>query len=401
MGGVAGALAAKTGFDITVVRVVLLLATLISGVGFAVYVAGWVVLPAEDEPESIGARALHDSRGLAMAVALFPALILTLLIASALRAGWLGSLAWPLFFAAAGVVLIWRNGGERDRAVLNRAVTPLRHLGGASGQGGRVLVWRVVLGLALAAGAVAIFAVGDRGAVLRPVAGVVLVLAAFVVLFGPWWLRVVRDLMDERQARLRAEQTAELASRVHDSVLQTLAMIQRNSGDPQRVAQLARSQERELRSWLFEGRPPGSFNGRATTVADAVAHIQADVEADHGVRVETVVVGNCPLTDDLESLLAAGREATVNAAKWSGVDTVSLFVEVEEGQVSLFVRDRGKGFDPAAVDHDRRGIAESIKGRMARVGGRSEVRSSPGHGTEVVLSVRRSTETPPVTRSRQ
>ena len=178
-----------------------------------------------------------------------------------------------------------------------------------------------------------------------------------------------------------------MAAHLHDSVLQTLALIQRGADDPQRVIQLARAQERELRSWLFDGRTPGSLD--VMRLADGVRLIQQDVEAQHGIAVETVTVGDCDLDDDLAALLAAAREATVNAAKWSGAEVVSVFAEVEPAAVSLFVRDRGKGFDPGAVPADRKGLAESIHARMTRRGGSATVRSVPGEGTEVSLTMPR------------
>ena len=179
-----------------------------------------------------------------------------------------------------------------------------------------------------------------------------------------------------------------MASRVHDSVLQTLALIQRRAADPQQVVQLARAQERELRSWLFDGRAPGSMTAD-TTFASGVRLIQSEVEAQHGVTVEVVTVGDCAVDDDLQALLAAAREATVNAAKWAGVQVISLYAEVEPDAVSLFVRDRGRGFDPAAVPADRKGLSESVHARMARRGGAATVRSGPGEGTEVRLSMPR------------
>jgi signal transduction histidine kinase len=208
-----------------------------------------------------------------------------------------------------------------------------------------------------------------------------------VVLLGPWWLRIARDLAVERQARVRAEERADIAARVHDSVLQTLALIQRRADQPQQVVALARAQERELRSWLFDGRAPGSVGGG--TLADGVRLIQQEVEAQHGVAVEAVTVGDCPLDDNLAALLGAAREATVNAVKWSGAPVVSLFAEVEPTAVSVFVRDRGRGFDPAAVPADRKGLAESVHARMIRRGGSATVRSAPGEGTEVSLTMPR------------
>jgi signal transduction histidine kinase len=213
------------------------------------------------------------------------------------------------------------------------------------------------------------------------------VIAGIAVMLGPWWLGIARDLVAERRARIRAEERADMAARVHDSVLQTLAMIQRRADQPQQVIQLARAQERELRAWLFDGRAPGSLD--EMTLAAGVRQIQQEVEAQHGVSVEAVTVGDCELDDDLAALLAAAREATVNAAKWSGADVVSVFAEVEPASVAVYVRDRGKGFDPAAVPEDRKGLAESVHARMARRGGSATVRSTPGQGTEVSLTMPR------------
>ena len=222
---------------------------------------------------------------------------------------------------------------------------------------------------------------------LAPLGGFLLVAAAIVVLLGPWWLRIARDLLFERQARARAEERADMAARVHDSVLQTLALIQRSAEDPQTVVQLARAQERELRSWLFEGRAPGDTE--VTSFAEGIREIQRDVEARHGVPVEVVTVGDCPLDEHLSALLAAAREATVNAAKWSGASVISLFAEVEPDKVEVAVRDRGSGFDLYSVPEDRKGVAESIRGRMLRHGGKAIVQSTLGEGTKVTLTMAR------------
>ena len=389
LGGIAAALAARTGRDVTFVRVCLIIAGLVSGFGVAAYVVVWLLVPADDEPESIGVRALGDRGGLTLVAALVPLMLVVLLLGSAFRAGWFGSLAWPALVSAAGLVLIWRNGSVEERGLLRRVVAPLLQVGSGFNRSWQGLARRLAAGIALVVGGVVALTIGHREGLVRPLGGIVLVLAAFVVVFGPWWLTVARQLVVERQARLRAEERADLAAHVHDSVLQTLALIQRSADSPQRVVQLARAQERELRSWLFEGRPPGSFDDDLGTVAAVVRRLQGDVEAAHGVRIDAVVVGDCPLGEELEALLAAGREATVNAAKWSGATVVSMFVEVEEEKVSLFVRDRGRGFDPLAVAPDRRGIAQSIAGRMARAGGQAEIRSTPGSGTEVALTMPR------------
>ncbi len=385
--GIAGGIAARLGRDVTVVRVVLVLLAL-SGFGLVGYVVAWLLLPAEGSSETIAQRAVSDSRGITLALALVPALVLLLLLASALHAGFLASIAPPLVISAAGLVLIYRNAEEDERARLSGSVEALFQFGAGSSRSRRDAVLRVAGGLMLLVAGLVV--ITDVRSSWRILGGTVLLMAAIVVVFGPWWLRLARDLVDERQARIRAEERADMAARVHDSVLQTLAMIQRSANQPQEVARLARAQERELRSWLFEGRAPGSFGAEGpATLAAGVEQIEREVEGAHGVAVESVTVGDSPLDDELRALLAAGREATVNAAKWSGAPSVSIYVEVEPKRVSMFVRDRGAGFDSEAIAADRKGIAESIRGRMQRHGGTAVIRSAPGGGTEVELSVPR------------
>jgi signal transduction histidine kinase len=377
------------GLDPTVVRIGFVLGALASGFGLTLYVLGWLLLPAEGEDTSIAGRALHDLRGIALALAVVPAVVVVLVLASALGAGWLGSWVGAFGIGGAGLVLVWRNVGDQERDVVVRLARPLSRLGLTGTGSWRGVAVRVVLGLVVAAGGTMLLLLHSNRAVLRPLAGVLLVVAGAVVVFGPWWLHVVRDLFAERQARALAEERAELSAKVHDSVLQTLALIQRRADDPQQVVKLARAQERDLRSWLFDGHAPAAGERGACTVAEAVGLLEREVEDRYDLAVESVVVGDCPLDDHLRALVDAGREATVNAAKWSGSQTVSVFVEVEGTEVSMFVRDRGVGFDPEAVASDRRGVAESIHGRMARHGGTAEVRSSPGGGTEVVLRMPR------------
>jgi signal transduction histidine kinase len=385
-GGVAAALAARTGFDVTVVRTAFVLATLMFGFGAAAYVLAWLLVPMAGESGSIASRALTDRRGIALAAGLASLLVVVMLLFAAVGASQLETLAWPLVVSATGIVLIWRNADEDEQAIMRRLAEPL--LGLASGGKRRGTVWRVAAaGLLLAGGLLCLVPAHD--ALLRPLGGVALVIGAVVVALGPWWLRIARDLVVERQARIRAEERADMAARVHDSVLQTLALIQRRADQPQQVIQLARAQERELRSWLFDGQAPGSVGAEGMTLAAGVRLIQQEVEAQHGIAVEAVTVGDCALDEDLCALLAAGREATVNAVKWSGAGVVSLFAEVEPAEVSLFVRDRGRGFDPGAVPGDRRGLAESVHARMARRGGSATVRSVQGEGTEVSLTMPR------------
>lgn len=387
VGGVAGAISRRFCIDPAIVRAVFVLLGL-SSFGVAAYVLAWLFVPAEGEETNIASRALNDLRGIAMAVAFVPLLIIGLLVASALGVSWLGSLSWSLIISAAGLVLIWRNASDPEKALLHRAAAPLADLV-TPGSRSRFVLWvRLGLALALLAGGLDALFAGHRAAVgAGPLLGLLLVIGTIVVLFGPWWLRLARDLVSERQARARAEERADMASRVHDSVLQTLALIQRQADNPQQVTQLARAQERELRSWLYEDQPLGSTNEQDLTFSAGVARIQREVEEAHGVAIEAVVVGDCPLDDQLRGLLAAGKEATVNAAKWSGDPVISVYAEVEGSGVSLFVRDRGAGFDPDKVPSDRKGIAESVCGRMSRVGGSATVRSAPGEGTEVTLKI--------------
>ncbi len=252
---------------------------------------------------------------------------------------------------------------------------------------------RVTAGVLVGLGGLALIVMNHRytaAATLRPVGGALLVMAAVVIIFGPWWFSLVRDLIAERQARALAEERAQMAAHVHDSVLQTLALIQRSADDPQNVVRLARSQERELRAWLFEGKAPGTIGDEASNLAEGIGLLQRQVEADHGITVQVVLVGECPPLDEaLRALLDAAREATVNAAKWSGADQVSLYAEVEADQVMLYVRDRGQGFDPEAVPEGRQGITQSIRARVARFGGSAVIRSAPGDGAEVQLSMPR------------
>ena len=386
VGGVAAGLAARTGFDVTAVRTLFVLGCLAGGFGAAAYVIAWLLVPAADQDGIIMGRALADRRGIALAAGVSSLLIVALVIGSALGVGWISRFGWWLVITVAGLVLIWRNASTDEQAALRRLAGPL--LGPSAGGRRSRLVWRVPVALLLLVGGLVALLNRHRQSP-DPVAGVLLLIAAVVVMLGPWWLRIARDLVVERQARVRAEERADMAARVHDSVLQTLALIQLRAGEPQRVIQLARAQERELRSWLFDGRAPGSVGGQDMTVAAGVRLIQQEVEAQHGAAVEAVTVGDCDLDEALSALLAAAREATVNAAKWSGADVVSLFAEVEAAQVSVFVRDRGRGFDPAAVPGDRKGLAESVRARMARRGGAAVIRSVPGEGTEVSLTMPR------------
>jgi signal transduction histidine kinase/phage shock protein PspC (stress-responsive transcriptional regulator) len=388
VGGVAGGLSERFGVEPNLIRALFVVLCLGDGTGLVLYVMMWLAIPVTGDSVSIGRRARDDRRALGLAISLALAALGILATLAAIGLSPVAGFIWPVPIGVAGLVLVWRGAEGEEQAFLQGL---FYEAAPSDTQGSRRRRTR----LRVAVGVVLVLAgIVDVLEVRRPTfttaaaldAAVGIVVAGLLVLFGPWWLRMARDLAAERRERVRSQERAEMAATIHDSVLQTLALIQREAADPREVIRLARAQERDLRSWLFEGRSPGSFDrSRVSTVSEAVGVIEREVEENHRVSVEAVVVGDCPLTEELGALLEAGREAVVNAARWSGVLTVSLFVEVEASRLSLFVRDKGKGFDPEAVGDGHRGIAESVRARMTRHGGTAHIRSAPGEGTEVEL----------------
>jgi signal transduction histidine kinase len=211
-----------------------------------------------------------------------------------------------------------------------------------------------------------------------------LAVAGLALALTPLLFRIFGQLREERVARIREQERAEVAAMVHDQVLHTLALIQRRSGDSTAVLRLARGQERSLRNWLYK--PTGPATDR---FAAALEQAAAEVEDTYGITVETVVVGDAETDEQVMALVAAAREALVNAARHAKVATVSLYAEAEEDKLSVFVRDRGSGFEMSTVEEDRHGVRGSIIGRMSRHGGHAEIRTAPGEGTEVELSIPR------------
>jgi signal transduction histidine kinase len=393
LGGVAGGLARRYHRDVTVIRVLFFIAGL-SGWGLLPYFAIWLLVRADGESDTIAERSMADRRSMALAVAMASVVALVLVVTSSLGIGWFGSFGFAYVAAAAGLMLVARHGSAAERETLRRLAGPLLP-GGERESRLWVRVRLASAAVLFIAGLVLLLHGHARSAALRPLGGLALVVAAAVILLVPVWRRVARDLVDERQARARAEERADIAARVHDSVLQTLALIQRRASEPQQVVQLARAQERELRGWLFGGAVPGGFGAEVTTVAAGVRRLTEEVEARHGVTIEAVTVGDAPLDPSLAALLEAAREATVNAAKWSGAPQISVYAEVEADAVAVYVRDRGRGFDPAAVPPDRKGLSESVTGRMARHGGSARIRSAVGQGTEVALIMPRADRAEP------
>lgn len=395
LAGVATALSDALGVTATAMRVAFVALSFVGGTGLAAYVALWLFIPAEGETRAIAPRAMGDRRTLRLALAAGSGIAAVMVAAGLAGVGAPLGMVAPGGVGLAGLVVVRRHAGADDRKALERLANQLSGTSSRPSSSQRRVITtglRLLAGVVLVATGSTAFLAPEHltSADLRVLLGALAVLGGFALVLAPWWLRLGRELAAERRERARAEERAEVAAHLHDSVLQTLALIQRNADNSQQVRRLARAQERELRAWLFGGAPAGPLHaGVASSLAEALASIQRDIEADHGVRVEVVTVGNCPVDPRLGALVAAAREATVNAAKWSGADTISVFAEVEERSVSVFVRDRGQGFDPDVVPPDRKGISESISARVARNGGKATVRSKPNEGTEVALMMPR------------
>ena len=383
--GVCAGIASRLDVDPLVVRIVFVAAAAAGGAGFFLYALGWLVMPAGEVTGAADTtRALRGGRG-SVEVALGVALLLlaVLLALRALDVWFPDAVVWPLVLIAGGGALLWRQSATKTPVAPSETAAPdaaedLRALGR-----GAAVFSRVGLGIALvvAAGLVFLQATGSLSAARDVVLAVVVVVVVLAVIFAPWILRLVRSLSAERAERIRSQERAEMAAHLHDSVLQTLALMQKRSSDPREVAGLARRQERELRAWL---------SGRSTTAASgrmlgALEQAAAEVEESSGVPVEVVAVGDCDLDQGAEAVVAAAREAILNATKFGNGSTVDVFAELANGHKHVFVRDRGPGFDPAAIPDDRRGVRESIVGRMARNGGRAVINTQPGGGTEVEL----------------
>jgi signal transduction histidine kinase len=381
--GVAAGLGHRLGVDPVLVRITFVVLSLAGGVGVLAYGALWAFTGLRQQPRAEERAPSSSQQAVALGLIVFGVLLL-------LRSAglWFGdALVWPVALAGLGSAVVWARSDDHDRSRWSRATARLPRMPLESASAAPVSPARVIVGTVLvAAGVGGFLAVNDGLQAVGDLAvAVAAALGGLVLLFGPWLWRLLEQLGAERRERIRHEERAELAAHLHDSVLQTLALIQRSSDQPRRMVALARRQERELRSWLY-----GQQDGVTTaTLTAAVEEVAEEVEATHDLSVEVVVVGDAAVDDRLRALLAATREACVNAAKHAGVDEISVYVEVEPDAVNAFVRDRGAGFDPATVPPDRRGIRESITARLERHGGHGRVRSEPGRGTEVELCIPR------------
>jgi signal transduction histidine kinase len=367
-GGVAAGIAEHIGVRPMLIRLAFVGLTTAGGLGVALYGAYWIVLPsAPDAPRS------RFPVWLEYAVAALAAVIVIGSVAYTMP---LGSVFGPTLLACLGGALIWRQAAEPDRDRWRRLSRNSLSAGGSD----RVGRLRLVAGAALVvAGGVVVLARANVSALRDGLLAVTVAAIGIALLTGPWWMRMMAQLGAERSERIRSQERADIAAHLHDSVLQTLALIQRNASSPREVSRLARGQERDLRNLLYGSR---AASGQ---LADQLRGAAAEVEDAYAITVEAVVVGDAEMNDGLSAAAAAAREALVNAAKHAGVTEVSLYAEVESDAVSIFVKDRGVGFDLDEVADDRQGVRGSIIGRIERHGGDVKLRSQPGSGTEVEI----------------
>jgi signal transduction histidine kinase len=368
---------------VLVVRIALVVLLGFNGLGLLLYAAFWAVLPQQavtaDPPQRRDRAMLLPFAAIGLGVVLLQALVFEDSVA--------GTVGWLIAVVAVGAGIIWHQ-SDPSRRTLSGSMPQQPWLAAVVAESDRrFFLFRFIGGGVLVAtgiiGVVAVYApAGSLSAVVNGVIFALVGLLGVGVVAAPLLWRMFNQLRAEREGRIREQERAELAAMIHDQVLHTLALIQRNSADIKEVQRLARGQERSLRNWLYK--PTASPTER---FAAALEQAAAEVEDTYAITVETVVVGDTECDDRVAALVAAAREALVNAARHSGVQTVSLYAEVEAEELSVFVRDRGAGFDLSGVQESRHGVRGSIIGRMQRHGGKAEIRSAPGDGTEVRLTM--------------
>jgi signal transduction histidine kinase/phage shock protein PspC (stress-responsive transcriptional regulator) len=403
LGGVARGLAGHLGLPVVWVRLVFAGLFMADGLGALLYAAFWFFVPlgvggVDDRrpPSLVGTETSPDGRRRLVARKPDRGQIVALLLMVVVAMVFVGNVnlgdgakayLWPAVLVGAGVALVWRQADNARRARWaevgrrRRTLTLLRSAAGV---------------LLVTAGVSAIFVLQGSAAHLGSVLQAALaVLVGITLLAGPYLIRMTQDLSEERLMRIRAQERAEVAAHVHDSVLHTLTLIQRNAENAGEVRRLARAQERDLRAWLYKPEGNGKEEDEEPdTLAEAVRRHAAEVEDKHGVPIEVVVVGDCPLDERIGPQMQAAREAMVNAAKYGGDGgPVQVYAEVEGRTVFVSVRDRGPGFDLDAIPADRMGVRQSIIGRMERNGGTARLRAVPDGGTEVELEMERAEKT--------
>lgn len=364
--GVAGGISDTLGIADGYVRAAFLTLLTVWGLGGFLYVGLWLF--AYDRVEDRDVDQVKNHQGMGLALAFLGLLLLLQAI------GW-----WP------NIALVVTAGAlSFGTAALTDSSRPGPLAALMDPNVDRPSRTRVILGVVLLFGGGSIFfaSVGARLSFGPVFAAILLTGLGIFVAFGPWVRRLAADLAEERNERVRQEERAEVAAHLHDSVLQTLALIQR-SDDPARMAILARHQESELRDWLYGQAPLDGVDLVSTALKNAASR----VEEDHQIPVEVVTVGDHPLDESSSALVGAAAEAMVNAAKHSGADRMSLYFEADGAELLVYVTDQGTGFDLGSVNSDRKGIAESIRSRVEKAGGSVEINSETGEGTEVVLSM--------------
>ncbi|SOD70351.1 phage shock protein C (PspC) family protein [Jatrophihabitans sp. GAS493] len=364
LSGVAGGIADHLGLSAVAIRAVFVVLTASGGLGPVLYAVFWIVLPTPPGTKQRTRWWVYLAAGVACAIG----------IGLTVWTMPLGRLFVPSVLALVGGALIWRQASETQRAqwwsLSRRSLT-------AANQTGRL---RLLAGVLLViVGCVVVIARADFSAMRDGLVAVLVTVVGIGLITGPWWVGMVTELGAERTERIRSQERAEIAARLHDSVLQTLALIQRNANSPREVTRLARGQERELRNLLYG--PDERYGQLAKALTDAAA----EIEDAYAITVDAVVVGDTALDDSLRALVASAREALQNAAKHAKVTEVSLYAEVEESSVVVYVRDRGVGFALDEVADDRQGVRGSIIARVERHGGTATIRSAAGDGTEVAI----------------
>ena len=395
LGGVCTGLARHLGWPVMAVRIAFVALATFQFIGVIAYGALWLLLPPESTTKAPGLESANRA-GMrdeskpkrridwGMLLALIALGVGLLWIMQNTGLGISSQLFWPVAFACAGAALVWRQADTAQQKRWRDEAGGKVWLAPFVARGGWPSLVRVIVGLGLVGAAFGIV-LAQRGQISQlpdVMAMTMLALAGLAIVLAPWLHRSRTALNQARAERVRADARADMAAHLHDSVLQTLAMIQRQSDDPKAVQQLARRQERELRNWLYGDELPEA------TLKAALTAIAAEVEDERGVPVELVTVGDCDTSDAIQALVRAAREAMVNAAKHSGADKIDVYAEVDEDSVEVFVRDRGAGFDLDTVAEDRMGVKGSIIDRMARHGGSATIRSVSGNGTEVRLEIK-------------
>jgi len=402
--GVLAGFAVRFGIDPVILRVgyvIVVVAT--GGVALLAYPVAWAAMPTSGgSPAPLsrvgGLPSIGGSWRIAVGVGLLT--LSALLAFRELGIWWSDALVWPLVLAAFGAAVLWGrsrggNGRPEPTAPAWRGAPggspPFESAGGdhetaAPARPSFADLYRGVFGILLVVGAALLFLTSNDilGGLRDAALTAVVVVVAIALILAPFLWRLGRNLALERAERIRSQERAELAAHLHDSVLQTLTLMQKRAADPREVAALARRQERELRDWL-------AGDGRRTaepSFAAALRSAAEQVEDDHRVAIDVVVVGDRELDAHTDAVLGAAREAMLNAAKHAAAPgPIRVYAEADEDTIETFVRDHGPGFDPAQVGDDRHGVRDSIVARMNRAGGRATIRAAPEGGTEVGLAI--------------